>query len=220
MRVVSTGLLLLIVSLPVAADEAAWNMDLRQRAIRRADPAQNAARRTASVARGRQAAPLHVNVVEGSYDSAILAPIELIDQVISVYSLDRSRQERFRRDWAERGAANLLGKDFWDQLRTVLAPAIFLENDSRRFGALPAAEADAIMAARAAAQPYNDGGECRARAEALAKARTIWGEAFDRFLYEAVAPGVFFTTSTSDPQLLTNPEFWLNEWQFMSEGCR
>lgn len=218
MRVLPLGLLMLVASLNIVADDA-WKLDLRARAARRADPAQNAKRHAASVANGRPVQRLEENVVDGSFDPTILAPIELIDQVIPVYNLERERQEKSRRDWRSRGAAQLLGNDFWDRLRAVLAPAIAVEHENRRITSMAVAEHAAIMQARPPEQ-FSDGGECATRAEALAAARATWGEAFDRFLYEVVAPGVYFSSSCSDPKLMAKPEFWLAEWQSMEEGCR
>lgn len=216
MRVLPIGLLLVIVSLSLTADEAVWKMDLRQRAIRRADPVENARRHAAAVARGRQAPPPDVNVVEGSYDPTILAPIELIQQVYPVYNLGPDRQRKFRREWESRGAVQLLGKDYWERLRVVFARPIFLDHEVRRVHALPA---EAVSDADPP-QGYNDGGECEAEAEALKAGRAAWGEAFERFLYEVVAPGVYYWTSSSDPASLTKPENWLDEWQFSEKGCR
>jgi hypothetical protein len=219
MRVLSLGLVFLVITAGAIADVVPWKVDLQERARRRADPAANAARYAAAAAAGRQPERSGLNVVEGSFDPAVLAPIELIGQVVPVYNLDRERQERFRRDWTSRRAVELLGADFWEQLRGVLAPAIAAEHESRRIGAMTKSEHDAIMESRPAEQ-FSDAGECASRSAALAAARARWGEAFDRFLYETVAPGVHFSTSCSDPALMTKPEFWLAEWQSMEEGCR
>lgn len=200
---------LLLTGFTAVAEQPSWKLDLRARAERRADPAANAARHAAAASRGR-AVQAGDNVVDGSVDVTILAPIELIGQVIPVYNLQPERQEKFRREWRSRGAEQLLGKDFWEQLRVLFAPAIAAEYENRRVGALP--EAREVQ--------FNDGGECATRAEALVAARGKWGETFDQFLYEAVAPGVRYWTSSSDPKPLTQPEHWPGYWRFMEEGCR
>lgn len=222
MRVLSLGLLL-ITSAGLFADETVWKMDLYERARRRADPAENARRHAAAVARGRQAAPSDVNLIEGSYDTTILAPIEMMVQIYPAYNLEPERREKFRREWTSRGAAELLGKDWWERLRVVFRRSISLDHEMRRIRALPAEEQKAIAAARNAepvSEGYNDGGDCEAEAEALKAGRAIWGETFDRFLYEVVAPGVYYWTSSSDPTSLTEPERWLEEWEFKERGCR
>jgi hypothetical protein len=144
-------------------------MDLRERARRRADPAENAARHAAAVAKGRQATESDNNVVEGSYDPAVVAPIELMTQIYPVDNLERERLERFRREWTSRGAAELLGEDWSERLRVVFARAIFIDAELRT--------------ARAPEPPrqWSDRGECEAEAEALKAGRAAWGEAFDRF---------------------------------------
>jgi hypothetical protein len=216
MRVLSLGLLFVVALPTVQADQSVWKLDLRERAERRADPTENAARQAAWSANGRSVRS-EENVVDGSFDPTVLAPIELIDQVIPVFNLERERQEKFRREWKSRGASQLLGKDYWDQLRVVLAPAITVEQENRRIGTLPPSEHTAVMQARH--EQFADGGECAARARALTAARAVWGDAFDRFLYEVVAPGVSFSSSCSDPMLMASPEFWLTEWHLMEEGC-
>lgn len=222
MRVLPIGLLLVIVSLSITADEAVWKIDLQQRAIRRADPVENARRHAAAVAKGRQAASSDVNLIEGSYDPAILAPIELIAQIYPVYNLEPEKRERFRREWKARGATELLGKDWWERLRVALARPIFLDHEARRIHTLPVEEQKALAAIKAARPPthHSDDGECEAEAEALNAGRALWGETFDRFLYEVVAPGVYFWTSSSDPTLMTEPEHWLEEWRYREAGCR
>jgi hypothetical protein len=143
----------------------------------------------------------------------------LIQQVYPVYNLDRGRQEKFRREWQSRGAAELLGKDYWERLRLVFGRAIFLDQEMQRIHALPVKEQTAARAAEPPTQHSDDGG-CEAEAEALKAGRELWGEAFDRFLYEVVAPGVYFWSSCSDPKLMATPEFWLDEWRRQEEGCR
>jgi hypothetical protein len=223
MRVLPLGLLL-IISVGAFADEVVWRLDLYERARRRADPTENAARRAAWIANGRAGVPpLDVNVVEGSYDPTILAPIELMMQIYPVYNLEPARRERFRRDWTSRGATELLGEGWWERLRVVFSRAIALDHEIRRIHALPADEQKAIAAARDAEPPregHDDDGECEAEAEALRAGREIWGETFDRFLYEVVAPGVYYWISSSDQASLTKPERWLEEWEYRERSCR
>jgi hypothetical protein len=219
MRDLLTLGLLLIASFGLTADPSSWTLDLQTRAVRRADPSGNAARHAAWTAKGRPDRPIDENVVDGSFDPTILAPIELIDQVIPVFNLQRPKQERFRREWSARGATQLLGRDFWSRLEEILGPAIAVDHENRRLGQLPAAEREAVTRARPH-QQHSDAVECATRASVLAAARATWGESFDRFLYEAVAPGVYFSSSCSDPQLMAKPEFWLAEWRSMEEGCR
>ena len=222
MRVLSLGLLL-IATFAAFADEVVWKMDPYERARRRADPAENARRHAAAVEKGRQPAPADVNLIEGSYDTTVLAPIELMVQVYAAYTLEPPRREKFRRDWASRGAAELLGKDWWERLRVVFRRAIAIDEERLRIRALPAEEQKAIAEAKNAEPPregHNDDGDCEAEAEALKAGRAIWGETFDRFLYEVIAPGVYYWTSSSDPESLTDPERWLEEWEYRERGCR
>lgn len=201
MRVLPAGVLLTLVCLPMTADEPVWKMDLLQRAIRRADPQQNAARRAAWIAKGRPGIPdADDSIIEGSYDPSVLAPIELVLNTYPVFNLERERQERFRRDWESRGARQLLGPDYWETLRTVFQRAIFLDNEARH-----------------SRRPDED--PCSAEADALQAGRARWGEAFDRFLYESVAPGVYFSVSSSAPALMHDPDHWVETWTFREKGC-
>lgn len=223
MRVLPIGVLLSLVCLPLMADSSPWNIDLQQRAVRRADPLQNNARRAAWTAKGRAGAPpADANVIEGSYDASVLAPIELIQQVYPVFNLEPNRQEHFRRDWKARGATALLGKDYWDRLRNVCGRAIYIDSETRRINALPPQERARLAAAKQseAPRPWSDSGECVAEADALKAGRAMWGDAFDRFLYEVVAPGVYFWSSCSEPRLMETPEFWLTEWNAQEGGCQ
>jgi hypothetical protein len=220
MRVILLGLLL-VLSFSSLADVPAWKVDLRERAIRRADAAENAARRTAWIANRRPGQPPpQTNVVEGSYDPTVLAPIELIQQVYPVYNLERKREEKFRREWASRGAAELLGKDWWERLRLILGPAIFEDYENRRMHTLSAEEGGAARESRNAAQESTGEGDCERDGQVLEAARATWGEAFDRFLYQVVAPGVYYWSSSSDPKLMSDPEHWLDEWRWKEEGCK
>jgi hypothetical protein len=199
-----------------------WRMDPHERARRRADPAENARRHAAAVANGRQAAPPDVNLIEGSYDPTVLAPIELMMQIYPVYNLEPERRERFHREWESRGAAELLGKDWWERLRVVFKQAIHIDFERRRIQRLPLQEQKALAAIKAAEplKQHSDDGDCEAEAEALKAGRTAWGEPFDHFLYEVVAPGVYYWISSSDPASLTEPQRWLEEWEYKEKGCR
>jgi hypothetical protein len=219
MRVVPIALLLTAAVLDVAAEEPAWKLDLRTRAERRADRARNAERHAVWRAQGRGVVDAENNVVVGGFDPTILAPIELVQYVTLTFNAPGERQEKVRREWTSRGAAQLLGEDFWGHLQRAFAEPIRIDYEERRIGRSPAKERDAIRRARDP-ERFADGGECAARAEAVVVARALWGEAFDRFLYEVVAPGVNYYTSSSDPKLLADPEHWLDHWRWMEGGCR
>lgn len=223
MRVAILRLFPLFLMVPIVADEAPWLIAAETRALRRADPVANAARHQAWVAKGRQPIDATSHLVDGSIDPTIIAPIELIDHLV-VYNLEPQRVEKFRREWAARGAADLLGPDFWTRLETILAPLLALDRETRRLHALPQHERDLEVARKEPGKAkvgFNDDGWCMARAETLIAARREWGrETFDRFLYDVVAPGAYFWTSMSDPARMTTPEYWLEEWKWMEGGCR
>lgn len=202
MRVISL-LICAVVSLGAGAEEVVWKLDLRERAARRADPNANTLRHAAWIAKGRLPHGHDDNVVDGGVDPTVLAPIELVEQVTSVFSLDSARQKTFRDQWEVQGAARILGENYWTELQNVLRPAIEIERENKRL------------------RRGDDSGPCLARSEALVAARQQWGtETFDRFLYEVVAPGVYFHSSCSNPALMTKAEFWLDEWQWKERGCR
>lgn len=176
---------LFIVALDGRAEKPVWQLTSEERATFRAnaiDP-----------------------MVDGARTPEIIAPIELMAIVLATYSLldnDRARQERFRRDWHTRGAADHLGAKFWEDLRTVVEPMIAVHQKTRR-------------------EPGDGTPDCVATAEALILARATYGaEKFDRFLYEIVAPGAKWPASSSSPELLRRPEFWLDQWKWQEEGCR
>lgn len=218
MRVTLAGLLLLVVSsFLVADDRPAWRLTLEERAVRRADPVANAARHQASAAKGRQWLDPTSNVVDGSIDPTMIAPIELIDSA-NIYHLEAARQAKFRADWTARDAARLLGADWWERLRAVFAPLAAVEKEIRRIHKLPEPEREAAQAALFSKHPGSDG-YCEARAETLIAARQAWGrETFDRFLYEVVAPGTNLSSGAAPD--MTKPEYWIDYWQWMEGGCR
>jgi hypothetical protein len=217
MRVVVSGLVLLLISTPMAAEEPAWALSLEERAVRRADPVANAARHQAWVAKGRQGLDPTSNMVDGSIDPTMIAPIELIDSV-NIYHLPPARQAKFRADWTARGAERVLGADFWSRLKSIFAPLAAVEGEIRRIQALRESERQAARAALFAKRPSSDG-YCEARAETLIAARQAWGrETFDRFLYEVVAPGTNFSIGGSPDA--TKSEYWVDQWKWMEGGCR
>jgi hypothetical protein len=205
-RVFFSLLLLVLLTVTAVAEEAAWKLTLEQRAARRADPVANAARREAAAAKGRSGFSATDNVVYG--DPSVIAPIELVDRVI-VFNLPPDVAAKRRHNWMMRGAADILGPDFWNRLQVVFSEVIAHDRGYRRPGAVPLAPLP------------NENPECAATANALVKARVEWGrETFDRFLYEVVAPDVFFYSSSSDPAALQNPEHWVEEWKWLEAGCR
>lgn len=216
-RVLFAGLFLSVIVSPLVADQPAWTLTHEERAVRRADPVANAARHHALESKGRQGLDPTSNVVDGSIDPTMIAPIELIDSA-NIYHLEAARQEKFRADWTARGAGGLLGVDFWERLRSVFAPLATVEREIRRIHALPEFERRAAEAALFSKNPSSDG-YCEARAETLIAARQEWGrETFDRFLYEVIAPGTNFSIGGS-PEM-TNPEFWIDHWNWMEGGCQ
>ena len=201
------------------AEKPSWNLTLEERAMLRADPQANAERHRASVHKGRPAEEASATVIDGSVEPASVAPIELIQEIATVLSLDEARRNRFRASWESHGAVELLGDGYWAKLHEILRPAIAAYDEYERVNALSQKEREAFLAARPV-RPFADNGECAANAAGLIAARKYWGDAtFDRFLYESIAPTLYQTAGSSSARL-SSREFWLDHWRWLEGGCR
>ncbi|HEY0144176.1 MAG TPA: hypothetical protein VGF48_25035 [Thermoanaerobaculia bacterium] len=129
-------------------------------------------------------------VVIGKHNPELFMPWELMAHVVG-FLADEERFARYVPRWADRGAATRLGDDYLPRLQKIVGSVIAAENERERLQLLKNSGKASNPGAVQAEWSRANASLCPLRAEALAAARAEFGrEAFDRFLYEAVAPDV------------------------------
>lgn len=177
--------------------KAAWRWTTEERIARRFDPKAMKARvaevRAEQHARqklfpkiddelfvaGDEGSRSVMDTLDGSKHPELFFPNELFSHLLNdAFPPDREYQSESRLPLKERAAALGFGRDLWPRLEKAAAPLLKLEAERARRRVEPGGEDEAIRL-------------CRVRAQALAAAKSEFGEeAFLRLLYEAVAPGM------------------------------
>lgn len=141
--------------------------------------------------------------LDGAVLPGALVPSEIFMFLVAIaYTPDVASRNEVRRDILARSAdPELKRRDLWSRLAAAAAPYLALDEQRRRVMAeavaAPEAARPAIYARLPSIEEY-----CRQRAVALDAARREFGhEAFDRFLYEAVAPDVQIGTTLTPSEL-------------------
>lgn len=136
-------------------------------------------------------------VVDGQVHPELLLPVELMDTLAGMYAMpDTARRDKVRALWLRRAPG--IGRDgFWDDLYAAGRPffdaSVELHRLSRMLDGASENERQTLQARHDAVFETL----CSRRAVALAAARALFGDkSFDRFLYQAIAPGVFITESS------------------------
>ena len=179
----------------------AWQWTDEERLAKRYDPSSMRSRESAYVERseGRVVAAGR-DIVQGERDPELFLPFELYQSLLmQAFSPLPEASEVFRDGYKERSGGAWFGDDFWQRL----------EQSARLY-------LDSIKAQRARAKEYQTAhpgrraeidleadefgkAACRLRIQSLETVRATFGrEAFDRFLYEAVAPSQFSSSVDSD----------------------
>lgn len=163
-----------------------WEWKRAERLERRYDSALAAERRRNTPQCGSAVAEAFV--VDGCLNPELLLPAELMDTLTGMYTMSNAERGDAVRAVASSGARSAA--------RPVLGRAPRSRAEFQRLNAVlqtaSRSERERVEARR------NEVFDtlCARRADALTAARTLFGEtAFDRFLYEAIAPGVFVSES-------------------------
>ncbi|HET9228629.1 MAG TPA: hypothetical protein VFR31_18265, partial [Thermoanaerobaculia bacterium] len=132
-------------------------------------------------------------VVDGSKNPELLLPTELFGALLKQGFTEDPEARKAYRERVELVAGDLgIGPELWPVLKEVAS--------------------DLLPSASRERQTWEE--QCRSHFEALAAAREAFGEkAFDRMLYEAVAPGLKVSATGNGPEL----EQQLRD---MENGCR
>jgi hypothetical protein len=177
--------------------KAAWRWTTEERIARRFDPEAMKARIAEEQAEKRARQRLFPKVddelfvsgdegngsvmdtLNGRKHPELFFPNELFAHLLNdAFPPDGEYQSESRLPIEERAAALGFGRDLWPRLEKAAAPLLKLEAERARRRAGPGDKDEAIRL-------------CRVRAQALAAAKSEFGEeAFLRLLYEAVAPGM------------------------------
>jgi hypothetical protein len=123
-----------------------------------------------------------VDVIDGAVNAELYLPHELFESVVRRGFIDPEWRAAY--DLQRSG----LPTDFWEQLEQVAASYIDDLRIERRL-LEEARHADVIRKQRLESEVVAIYSEtCSHRADALSRARAIFGDALDRFMYEVIAP--------------------------------
>jgi len=195
----------------LAQSKPAWQWTLDERLADRFDPTRIRERDEAYVAKFRQLRAMRESNsrdtgdtdgkqlqyrIDGSRNPELFLPHELFVALLGGLSSDASRRVREREAYRSRlRREGFDAETFWPALESVSAAYLPLKNREQHSGG----EVDT---------------NCRARYEALQRARALFGaDRFDHLLYSVVAAGMSFGTGTTYP----NPAERLRR---EADGCR
>jgi hypothetical protein len=184
---VFVGLLASGIALAAAAEspqKAAWKWTLEQRL-------------DARFAQTRPAAADGWRSITGKENPELLLPTELFKNLVELTLAAESPEFRahFREKFRLRAKAVNLGDDFFEVLERLSREYVTESVRIRQLSKQDAKEGAAAQSASALAR-------CALVARALADVRKHYGEAFDRFLYEAVALDTNVSTDMNRDRLL------------------
>lgn len=177
----------------------AWQWTEEERIAKRYDPSSMRSREGAFFA--DTPGPLHRgrDVVEGAKNPALFLPFELFQSLLmKTFSPLPEASQVFRDVYQERFGGAWFGDDFWQRLEQTARP--YLDSiRTQRARAKEYQEAPPERRAEIDSQADELGQEaCRLRVQSLETVRAAFGrEAFDRFLYEAVAASMFHASVDS-----------------------
>lgn len=185
-----TGLLVAAAARGQDSPRPPWKWTDEERIAKRYDPSSMRSRESAFFADTPSAGR---DVVQGAKNPELFLPWELYQSLLMrAFSPLPEASQVFRDVYQERFGGAWFGDDFWQRLERTARPCL-----------------DSIETQRALAEEYQTAHpgrraeidrqadefskkDCRLRVQNLEAARATFGrEAFDRFLYEAVAPSMF-----------------------------
>ncbi len=175
---------------PPDAAEKPWLLDDATRIARRFDPAHAAQRAAVYETCIRNGCEGKV-VVDGNVHPELILPWELVNGLREAFDLDPEWADHHRRAFAQRSNALVADEAFWVRLGEIFRPWLDALREPHAPLLVPWDELDDPKHA-ATMEPFRRRSQrlCSLRADALAAARAAFGRCpFDRFLYEAVAPG-------------------------------
>jgi hypothetical protein len=192
--------------------KAAWEWTTEERLHARFDPAATKARVDAVIAmrngRGASGTRRPADSIRGSVHPELLMSHEIFDTFVgAAYRYDDAVAQEFRRDAAGRATALGLPPNFLDALRTESEQFIALQRREHELRDLMNGGGH-DMASLLSEINGLEAAQCPLRADAITRLRSKFGTTkVNRFLYEVVAPGVFFDfEEPQDAQVLRSRE--------------
>ncbi len=225
MRRITAALPMIVLTFAVAArgqesQRQPWKWTDEERIAKRFDPSSMHSREDAYVAKTEGAAvAIGREVVDGDKNPELFLPTELYRNLLMrAFSPVPEASQVFRDVYQSKSGGLRIDDDFWRRLERTARPYLDSIETQRALGkeyqtAHPGrrAEIDRQEAERGMT-------DCRLVIQNLASARATFGwEAFDRFLYEAVAPGSFSMSvnGTSDDSLIS-----ADHLRYLAGGCQ
>ncbi len=225
MRRITAALPMVVLTFAVAArgqgsQRPPWKWTDEERIAKRYDPASMHSREDAYVAKTEGAAvAIGRDVVDGDKNPGLFLPIDLYRALLMrAFSPVPEASQVFRDGYQSKSGGLRIDDDFWQRLERTARPYLDSIETQRALGkeyqtAHPGRRAEIDRQADEFGKE-----DCRLRVQNLETARATFGrEAFDRFLYEAVAPGSFSTSvnGTSDDSLIS-----ADHLRYLAGGCQ
>ncbi len=221
MRQVLLLVILALLSIPCTGEEASkkpWQLTDEDRLARRFDPAAMRAREVAALAEGQVGPGQGRDVVVGSLHPELFLPWELWRSLISatmgpVPEVRAGFRETYELRARELGTTLPGGEEFWQRIEGLAGPSLRSREEQRSLSA-QARAAQGTAKVKLESQLEREGVvSCKMLVDALEQARGEFGrEAFDRFLYEIVAPDANLTSA--DDQVSAD------QLAFLAGGCQ
>lgn len=169
-----------------------WEWTLEERIAERLDDRKMSERRAAQGER-----PITGFVIDGTRNPALFMPSELMTRLLMALRDDAYGADLRRHFEPEISAFGWDAAEFWRAFREIGGRWTALAARSEELQKSAHREAPARRRELEAEAAGLDVPMCRARAEALRKAREHFGRAeFDRFLYSALTPGFTISSAT------------------------
>ncbi len=174
---------------PPKVEEKPWLLDDATRIARRFDPVHAAQRAAVYETCIRNGCAGEV-VVDGNVHPELILPWELMEALKDAFDPNPEYEDHYRNLYTYRSTSLVADQAFWARLREIFRPWLEVLREPQPPLLAPWDELDHPKHA-ATMEPLKRRSQrlCALRADALAVARAAFGRcAFDRFLYEAVAP--------------------------------
>jgi hypothetical protein len=176
-----------------------WRWTLDERLAQRHDPVAAAARLRAEAGRVSSLATTatakvtlqgNSDYISGRDHPELFLPWELFDHMMTMaYADDTEVRSIFREAKSSSLSGCGLPVDFWDRMEAISVAYLSDGSQLRDLHKQPVSDAD-VKSRMAIESHALENLKCRDRADAIAAARHVFGEKFDRLLYEAIAPSM------------------------------